>query len=67
MRVLRPRVTDMLNDTFRPEVVICGVAESAIAFLEPMVDADAAWERACDAVEIVPGDWTDSGRWYVCP
>jgi hypothetical protein len=35
--------------------------------LEPMADADAAWELACDAIEIVPGDWTDSGRWYVVP
>jgi hypothetical protein len=66
MRVLIPRVTDMCNGTFRPEVVIDG-AESGVAFLEPAADADAAWEAACDAIEIVPGDWTDSGRWYVCP
>ena len=56
----------MCNGTFRPEVVIDG-AESGVAFLEPAADADAAWEAACDAIEIVPGDWTDSGRWYVCP
>ena len=40
---------------------------SDIVFLEPVASADEAWERACDAVEVVPGGWTDSGRRYVCP
>jgi hypothetical protein len=67
MQVLTPRITDMRNGTYRPEVVIADGKRGDIVFLDPMPDADAAWERACDAVELVPGDWTDSGRWYVCP
>jgi hypothetical protein len=67
MLVLIPRLTDMRNGTFRPEVVIDDGKMGDIVLLGPMVDADAAWEYACDVVELVPGDWTDNGRWYVCP
>ena len=58
----------MLDGSFRPEIVIDDRSPTGeIVLLEPMANADAAWGRACDAVEIVPGDWTDSGRWYVAP
>jgi hypothetical protein len=57
----------MHDGTFRPEVVIADVTNGDVTFLEPMPDIDAAWERACDVVEILPGDWTDTGRWYVAP
>ena len=32
-----------------------------------MPDINAAWERACDVVEIMPGDWTipDAGTWLL--
>jgi hypothetical protein len=65
--LLIPRVTDMRNGFFRPEVVIGDGSMSDIAFLQPMASADEAWERACDAIELVPGDWADNGLWYACP
>ena len=67
MQVLIPRVTDMHDGTFRPEIVIDDGSTGDIIFLEPMPSISAAWERACDAIEIVPGDWTDSGNHYVVP
>jgi hypothetical protein len=66
MRVFTPRVTDMRNGRWRPEIIISG-AKDEVVFLELAPDIDAAWERACDVIELVPGDWTDSGRWYVVP
>ena len=47
MLVLTPRVTNMRNGTFRPEIVVDG-AESG----EPTASTDAAWEAACDTVEL---------------
>lgn len=63
MDILTPRVTDMKDGTHRPEIIM----PHDVIFLPPMADADAAWERACDVIELVPGDWTDSGLWYVVP
>lgn len=67
MDILIPRVTDMHNGTFRPEIVIHDGAMGDIAFLKPTTSADAAWEFVCDTIELVAGDWTDNGRWYVVP
>jgi hypothetical protein len=57
----------MRNGKFRPEVVIDDGKMGDIVFLNPVASADEAWEKACDEVELVPGDWTDNGRQYVCP
>ena len=67
MQVLIPRLTDMRDGSWRPEVAIWGDGKGEVVFLPPMADKDAAWGRACDVIELVPGDWTDSGRWYVVP
>jgi hypothetical protein len=65
--LLIPRLTDMRDGRWRPELSLPTTGEADIVLLEPMADADAAWERARDVIELVPGDWTDNGRWYVCP
>jgi hypothetical protein len=67
MLVLIPRVSDMHDGTFRPEVVYDDADAGGIHMFAPLPDANAAWEYACDVCELVPGDWTDSGRWYVVP
>lgn len=63
-----PNVVDMKDGRWRPEVAIWdGKGGGEVIFLDLMADRDAAWERACDVIELVPGDWTDNGRWYVVP
>ncbi|MFZ0036226.1 MAG: hypothetical protein WAK91_02310 [Candidatus Acidiferrales bacterium] len=66
MRILIPRITDMHNGTFRPEILIDG-RDTGLVFLAPVATVDLAWERACDTCEIEFGDWTDNGLWYVVP
>lgn len=63
MEIFIPRVTALLDGSFRPEIIL----PDGSIFLAPMASADAAWEVACDTIELVDGDWTDSGLWYVCP
>jgi hypothetical protein len=63
---LIPHITDMRDGTFRPEVVIDDGKGGDIIFLEPMATVDAAWDRACDEIELTSGEWSDDGRRYVC-
>jgi len=67
MDVLTPRYTNMRRGHFRPEIVVDDGLLGDVVLLEPTAaDADSAWERACDAIELIRGEWTDSGRRYVC-
>jgi hypothetical protein len=67
MKALIPHMSDMLDGTFRPEIVIDDGKGGDIIFFEPVADADAAWERACDEIEkLSPGEWSYDGRRYAC-
>jgi hypothetical protein len=65
MKVLIPHMSDMRDGTFRPEIVIDDGKGGDIRFFEPVPTKRAAWGRACDEIELTPGEWNDAGR-YEC-
>ena len=59
---LRPRVTDMMNGTFRPEVVIDDGARGDIKLGAPVATIEEANRLAAAACEGSPGAW--AGEWF---